>query len=139
MFAVKLNEKVYNFFNEIILCLFSQHKQSDERATIANKTNAPVAAAAVASKGEQQWQREESRASKEDIKLKEKLACNLPWPKRKAQKRSFSACRQSMCARLSMCVCISVCVPVSVCCVCVYLHSLQMKFGSSFTFDFRSY
>lgn len=53
MFAVKLNEKVYNFFNEIILCLFSQHKQSDERATIANKTNAPVAAeAAVASKGE---------------------------------------------------------------------------------------
>lgn len=51
MFAVKLNEKVYNFFNEIILCLFSQHKQSDERATIANKTNAPVAAA-EASKGE---------------------------------------------------------------------------------------
>lgn len=48
MFAVKLNEKVYNFFNEIILCLFSQHKQSDERATIANKTNAPVAAAAAA-------------------------------------------------------------------------------------------
>lgn len=107
MFAVKLNEKVYNFFNEIILCLFSQHKQSDERATIANKTNAPVAAAAaaVASKGEhREGQREEGRASKEDIKLKEKLACNLPWPKRKAQKRSFSACRQSMCAGLYVCV-----------------------------------
>lgn len=62
MFAVKLNEKVYNFFNEIILCLFSQHKQSDERATIANKTNAPVAAAAAAVASKEQRRGKGKRA-----------------------------------------------------------------------------
>lgn len=50
--------------------------------------------------------------------------------RRKAQEKDpFPQGRQSMCAS----VWASVCVPV---CIGVYLHSLQIKFGSSFTFDF---
>lgn len=45
MFAVKLNEKVYNFFNEIILCPFFRSINKAPSATIANKTNAAVALA----------------------------------------------------------------------------------------------
>lgn len=120
MFAVKLNEKVYNFFNEIILCLFSQHKQSDERATIANKTNAPVAAAA---EQQQKLVKESSGAKGRGLgqqgghQVERKTCMQLALAKEKSAKKILFRMQTK-----HVCKCLSVCVPVCVCtsvCVCL--------------------
>lgn len=56
-----------------------------------------------------------------------------------AKKILFRMQAKHVCNTLYVCVYQCMCAWLCVLCVCVYLHSLQMKFGSSFTFDFRSY
>lgn len=114
MFAVKLNEKVYNFFNEIILCLFSQHKQSDERATIANKTNAPVAAAEAACTGLQRGRGK--RVEQGGHQVERKTCMQLALAKEKSAKKIlFRMQTKHVCKSMCVCsVCLSECVPVCV-------------------------
>jgi len=84
MFAVKLNEKVYNFFNEIILCFFRSINKANSKQNKCGSCNGLKGMTKEGAGGE-----EKGKGGKETRQLERKTCMQLAGQKEKRKDLLF--------------------------------------------------